>query len=191
MSDKQVVLSREDQYACNYCGEYYNLSSFLYRKDTNSYRWKCKPCRSDYYRKYREREGNKEANKDKCKRYYRDNKKHYIKQAKKWQKENPDKVRDSKAKWRLNNKYKTNEIAAARRQKESILRKIYKKECTLIYKECKKLNTERGDIYEVDHIIPLVHKDVCGLHVPWNLQIITRKENRKKSNKICQKNKYY
>jgi hypothetical protein len=53
-----------------------------------------------------------------------------------------------------------------------------------IYKTAKKLTEETGIPHEVDHIVPVKHPLVCGLHVENNLQIITQRENQMKSNKF-------
>lgn len=50
-----------------------------------------------------------------------------------------------------------------------------KQELLQIYKNC-------PEGFEVDHIVPLKHPLVCGLHVKENLQYLPKEVNRKKSN---------
>ncbi len=51
-------------------------------------------------------------------------------------------------------------------------------------KEIEEIYSNRPEGMEVDHIIPRNGKIVSGLHVPWNLQYLSKSENNQKSNKI-------
>lgn len=53
-----------------------------------------------------------------------------------------------------------------------------------LYRIAMTMTQTTGVLYVVDHIIPIRSDLVCGLHVPWNLRVITQEENLKKSNKL-------
>jgi len=53
-----------------------------------------------------------------------------------------------------------------------------------IYNAAKTLSEDTGIAYHVDHIVPVKHPLVCGLHVEQNLRIISAFDNIQKSNKF-------
>lgn len=69
--------------------------------------------------------------------------------------------------------------AARRRATPRWLTPEQRREILEFYREARR----RPGHWEVDHIVPLGGASVCGLHVPWNLQLLPRAENRRKGNR--------
>ena len=102
---------------------------------------------------------------------------------------NKERLAEYGKQWRLNNPGKSNAKTARRRaQKRAATPKWLTEDHWLqiecFYVEAAKLTQSTGIPHEVDHIEPVMGKDRKGLHVPWNLRVITRSENRKKSRKV-------
>ena len=93
-----------------------------------------------------------------------------------------DKFKDTQKKYRATEKGKSSAIRTKFRRELRLKRATPKWLTPHQIEEMVQIYKNRPEGHEVDHIIPLQGVNVCGLHVPWNLQYLTIKANRSKSN---------
>jgi len=116
------------------------------------------------------------------------NKEHNAQYMRKWWAKNSTKkaIYDKKARQTkpevFNQKSRTRQANQLKRMPKW-LSKLQKQHIQMFYTSAKQLQNELGIKMHVDHIIPLQGKLVSGLHVPWNLQVLSAVDNVKKSNK--------
>ena len=194
---------------CNKCGEEKDIGSFARnrtRKDGIG-SWCLECCRAESAKRYAEypdrvRAINQKSDKKNWGRKYEG--------IKKWAKDNPerwralqrksfDKNKDKRLaqdkRWRAANIEHVREMdrytQSTRKAKKLSATPSWLTEHDIqsiknMYSVARLRQEETGIAYEVDHIVPLKSKIVCGLHVPWNLQLLTKSENSRKNNKLLE-----
>lgn len=145
-------------------------------------------------------EKNREKRSEYAKQYRKANPEKIEELAKAWAEENPEKIKAYAQKasvaWRERNPeyhkvhYKTNKerYVAARAKRRAAqeaatpawLTAIDKAMIQEMYDVSEARYIQTGIKHHVDHIVPINGKGVAGMHVPWNLQVITAHENLSK-----------
>jgi 5-methylcytosine-specific restriction endonuclease McrA len=100
-----------------------------------------------------------------------------------------DVLREYQKAWKERNTTWVRADTKARRRKHRLATPTWlsaeqKKQIREVYKIAITMTQMTGVQYVVDHIVPLRGETVCGLHVPWNLQVMTQEENLAKSNRL-------
>jgi len=152
---------------CKACGEY---SDNLRKKSG----YKCKPCRTTAQREWQR------ANREKTRQ---SNREQYLKRIGRPLVRNMNKTPEEEVeRCRRKSAKRCTRAKQARVQWDSEL-------TDFVYEEALDLAKQReqttGVKWQVDHIIPLRGKEVCGLHVWSNFAVITKQANLQKGNKLC------
>lgn len=100
-----------------------------------------------------------------------------------------DEILAANTAWRRANRAKCAEIKARRRSAKlqrtpKWLSAEQKSEIFNCYRTARDMTVITCEPYHVDHVVPLQGEGVCGLHVPWNLQIVPGRVNNAKYNKL-------
>lgn len=175
--NKEKILSRIKEYTKDNSESIRQYKKEYYIKNKEKIITKNK---SNYFK-------NHEKNLDtKRKAYYR-NKEENLEKSRQWRVTNREFYLESQKLYRKRNKHRINKYSQDRKSRKlqaipGWLTEEQNLEILNIYKTARKMSEETGVQHHVDHIIPLVNKFVCGLHIPENLQIITAEENLQKSN---------
>lgn len=138
--------------------------------------------RANYYAEYNKSEAGQKAKKD----YYARNKDAVIARAQ--TRPTKEKTESKKRHKEANPDYYRSLVSMRRRRFRDATPKWLsaeqKMEIRLKYRLAIEMSRATGVRYAVDHVIPLQGEEVCGLHVPWNMEVITQDDNLKKSNKL-------
>jgi hypothetical protein len=165
---------------CGNCKENKLFSEFFRdNSKKDGLRTDCKVCRREYQKTWREL--NKQTIIKYMQDWYIENKESVLN----YRELNKEKISDYYKK----NRDKYNSHAAKRRASKlnATPRWLTNEDIDVIqslYNLAKELELKFNVSYHVDHIVPLINDRVCGLHVPWNLQVIPASENLSKSNKL-------
>jgi hypothetical protein len=132
-------------------------------------------------------ENNRDLHNARVKRWQEANKDKTREDAKAWVKANPDKVKAKALRYikKHPDMYTARAVASVARRAKRVPKWLTAEDRWLMseaYKLAKMRTNMFGFIWEVDHIIPLRGELVSGLHVPTNLQVLPKAENRMKRN---------
>lgn len=132
---------------------------------------------------------NIEERKKKKREYYQENRDSIIAKVSEYDKNHRTKANARLKKWKKNNPEKVVADTALRRARKmkatpSWLTVEQKDAISAFYDHAHDCKVTSGQQYHVDHIVPLKGKNVCGLHVPWNLQVLPDDVNMKKNNQF-------
>lgn len=125
---------------------------------------------------------------EKNRRYYQENSDAVNAQKRGYYAENVEQLKISSRAWRERNPHVARHHGAKRKaQKIRATPKWANQEkIKAVYADAERISVETGVLHHVDHIVPLIHPLVCGLHVDYNLRPLPAIDNIKKGNKLDQ-----